>query len=603
MVRLDQFGARFTRCAVQDLSRFTGTHSSDERFSVVPSSLPSRAALTEVFLWEQNLPSRIVRLFTMLQTSKEAFADSHRRLKVPIDRSVSVSRDRKGSLTTLSRWIKMGVLLAVLVIGGATVFMVSHWPFTRETIVNALQEKFSSTVELKAFHGTYFPPGCVAEGMTFRRNGDGNAPPIATIERLTIQGAYWESFSIPKRVRRVRVEGLRMFVSPGTESPGNAVRPTSRPQQSALIIDEIIADGAVVEFASGKPGTEPLKFDIHKLTLNSVADDRPMSYHAALLNAKPPGEIHADGQFGPLRPQNVRQTPLSGSYVFQRADLGVFSGIEGTLSSAGKFNGVLEQIQVEGSTDAPDFKVARSNHAVHLKTQFSGMVNGIDGDVSLSSVQAQFGRTALVSQIEVAEKTASEGKTVSVGATEQEGRIQDWLFLLAKSQRPALTGAMNFRAQVAVPPGKRTFIERVNLRADFGIDAASFVSAATQQAVDNLSQVAEGEKENDDPANVVEHLKGHVVLNHAIATFSDLSFSVPGALAHLHGTYGLLTQNINLRGSLQLDNKLSKGAKGMKSVLLKSVEPFLKKAKAGEIIPIKVGGTFSHPSYGLDLGP
>jgi hypothetical protein len=41
----------------------------------------------------------------------------------------------------------------------------------------------------------------------------------------------------------------------------------------------------------------------------------------------------------------------------------------------------------------------------------------------------------------------------------------------------------------------------------------------------------------------------------------------------------------------------------MKSVLLKSVEPFLKKAKAGEIIPIKVGGTFSHPSYGLDLGP
>src|SRR5580658_4362088 len=111
MVRLDQFGARFTRCAVQDLSRFTGTHSSDERFSVVPSSLPSRAALTEVFLWEQNLPSRIVRLFTMLQTSKEAFADSHRRLKVPIDRSVSVSRDRKGSLTTLSRWIKMGVLL------------------------------------------------------------------------------------------------------------------------------------------------------------------------------------------------------------------------------------------------------------------------------------------------------------------------------------------------------------------------------------------------------------------------------------------------------------------------------------------------------------
>jgi hypothetical protein len=301
---------------------------------------------------------------------------------------------------TLSRWIKIGGLSAVLVIGGATVFMVIRWPFTRATIVKALQEKFSSTVELRAFHGTYFPLGCVAEGVTFRRNSDGNAPPIATIDRLTIQGAYWEFFRIPKRVRRVRVEGLRMFVSPGSESTGNAGQPTSRPQQSALIIDEIIADGAVVEFGFGEPGTEQLKYQIHKLTLNSVADDRPMSFHAALLNAKPPGEIRTDGQFGPLRPQNVRQTPLSGSYVFQRADLGVFSGIEGTLSSVGKFSGVLEYIQVEGSTDAPDFKVSRSDHAVHLKTQFSGMVNGMDGDVSLSSVQAQFGRTALVSQIE-----------------------------------------------------------------------------------------------------------------------------------------------------------------------------------------------------------
>jgi hypothetical protein len=63
----------------------------------------------------------------------------------------------------------------------------------------------------------------------------------------------------------------------------------------------------------------------------------------------------------------------------------------------------------------------------------------------------------------------------------------------------------------------------------------------------------------------------------------------------------LLTQNIDLHGSLQLDHKLSKGTKGMKSVLLKSVEPLLKKKKAGEIVPIKVGGTFSHPSYGLDV--
>jgi hypothetical protein len=503
----------------------------------------------------------------------------------------------------LAGWGKIGGLLALVVIGGTALLVASRWPFTRDTIVRALQETFSSTVELKAFHGTYFTPGCVAEGLTFRRNSDRNAPPIATIEKLTIQSSYWGFFTSPKGVRRVRVEGLRVFVSPRSEGTDNEPRPTGRQEQVALTIKEIIADGAVVEFASDEPGKESLKYVIHKLTLNSVSGDRPMSFHAALQNATPPGEIHTDGQFGPLRPKNVGQTVLSGSYTFQQADLGVFPGIAGMLSSTGTFNGVLEQIEVVGSTDTSTFQVTRSNHPVHLKTQFHANVNGLDGDVSLQSVRAQFERTSVASQGEVAKKAGSEGKTVSLEATEPQGRIEDWLRLLSKTDHPALTGAMIFRAQVLVPPGNRDFIERVTLRGDFGIDTVNFTRPTTQENIDNLSQVAQGEKENEDPASVLENLKGHVVLKDAIVTFPDLFFSVPGALAHLHGTYGLLTQQVNFHGTLQVDNKLSKGSKGMKSFLLKFVEPFLKKKDTGEIVPIKIGGTFRHPSYGLDLGP
>jgi hypothetical protein len=502
----------------------------------------------------------------------------------------------------LSRSIKIGGLLAVVVIGGAAALVSTHWPFTRDTIVRALHEEFSSTVELKTFHATYFTPGCVAEGVTLRRNSDRNAPPIATIEKLTIQGSYLGLFSIPKRVPRVKVEGLHVFASPRSESTGNEAPPTGGLEQFALVIDEVIADGAVVEFASGEPGAEPLKFEIHKLTLNSVADDRPISFHATLLNPEPPGEIRTDGQFGPLRPQGAGHTVLSGSYVFQHADLGVFSGIAGMLSSTGKFNGVLEHIEVEGSTDAPNFQVT-TNHAVDLKTQFHAIVNGMDGDVALQSVHAQLERTSVVSQGEVANKAGSEGKTVSLGATELQGRIQDWLLLFSKADPPAMTGAMNFTVQVRVPPGKRHFIERVNLQGDFGIDAASFTRSTTQGNVNTLSQVAQGAKENDDPASVIENLKGHVVLKDAIATFSDLSFSVPGALARMHGTYGLLTQQLDLHGTVRVDNKLSKGSKGMDSFLLKFVEPFLKKKNAGEIVPIRVGGTLHHPSYGLDVVP
>jgi hypothetical protein len=89
---------------------------------------------------------------------------------------------------------------------------------------------------------------------------------------------------------------------------------------------------------------------------------------------------------------------------------------------------------------------------------------------------------------------------------------------------------------------------------------------------------------------VVENLKGHVVLKDTIATFSDLSFSVPATLAHVDGTYGVLTQQVNFHGTLQVDNKLSKGSKGMKSFLLKFAEPFLNKKNAVETVPIKIGG-------------
>ena len=255
--------------------------------------------------------------------------------------------------------------------------------------------------------------------MTFRRNSDRNAPPIATVEKLTIQGSYWGFFGILKRIRRVRIEGLHILASPSSESTGNEAR--AAPVPSTFVIDEIIADGSVVEFGSGEPGTEPLKFEIHELTLNSVADDRPMSFHVALLNPKPPGEIRSDGQFGPLQPQNVGQTPLSAPIYFQGMNLGVFPGIGGTLSSTGKFNGVLEHIEIEGSTDTPDFRVTRSNHTVPLKTQFHAIVNGMDGDVSLQSVQAQFERTSVVSHLEVAKKADSEGKTVSLDATRDAG--------------------------------------------------------------------------------------------------------------------------------------------------------------------------------------
>ena len=72
----------------------------------------------------------------------------------------------------------------------------------------------------------------------------------------------------------------------------------------------------------------------------------------------------------------------------------------------------------------------------------------------------------------------------------------------------------------------------------------------------------------------------------------------------MHGTYGILTEKIDLHGHLRVDHKLSNGTSGLKGAFLKVAEQFFrssKKVKNAEIVPIKMGGTFSEPTYGLDI--
>ena len=70
----------------------------------------------------------------------------------------------------------------------------------------------------------------------------------------------------------------------------------------------------------------------------------PMKYEAGLTNPSPPGEIHSVGSFGPWRSAEPGDTPLSGDYTFDHADLGVFHGIAGILKSTGRFEGEFSAV-------------------------------------------------------------------------------------------------------------------------------------------------------------------------------------------------------------------------------------------------------------------
>jgi hypothetical protein len=100
---------------------------------------------------------------------------------------------------------------------------------------------------------------------------------------------------------------------------------------------------------------------------------------------------------------------------------------------------------------------------------------------------------------------------------------------------------------------------------------------------------------------VLSDLKGHAVVKNGTARLSSLSFRVPGAMAQMQGTYSLITEKIDLRGTLKTDADVSKTTHGIKSLLLKVLDPLFKNKRGGYVAPVKITGTYQHPLFGLDL--
>lgn len=495
-----------------------------------------------------------------------------------------------------------GVFTLALGIGG--MILALHWPFSQEGITQSLQEDFPVTVSFQKFHSAYFPhPGCVGEGLAFRRLGSSpDTPPIVTIQRFTIEAHYTDLLLRPGYLASIVMNGFRVHVPP----PGTTLEQSSwKETKSTTRVGEIVADGAAVEIARADANA-PLRFEIHTLKLTSVSSSKPMSYDVSLHNPLPPGEIRAHGHFGPWNSSDPGQSPVEGQYTFQNADLGTFNGISGILSSEGEFQGMLRHIETPGSIDIPDFMVTQSKHSVHLISEFHAFVDGTNGDVELERVSAAFLKTRVLAQGKIVGHAGQHGKTTSVELTVHDGRIQDVLRLFVSELKPPLNGTTSFRAHVVIPPEKRPFVREVQLSGDFGIEGGQFTKTTTQKDVDTLSEKARGAKPDDkledaDPERVISNLAGHVELRVATATFSNLSFNVPGALAQMHGTYNLESEAVDLHGTLTTDTEFSKMSGGFKSVLLKPFDVFFKRNHAGAVIPVHLIGKYHAPEFGLDL--
>jgi len=499
----------------------------------------------------------------------------------------------------LKNWllaVLLGAFLLIFVFAALSPVISS---IARTRVQSALQARFDSDLVIRNLRVSLFPSVRLSgDSIVFHRKGHPGDPPLIQIARFTASGNIMGLLA--RHLALVHIEGLVIQVPPkGSGSAG----PRGGGKSPHFVIDEIIADGTKLSIIPRDSWKEPLVFDIKTLRMHNARSNGPLSFNAVLTNAKPPGEINSQGTFGPWDAKEPGDTPVSGSYTFRNADLGVFKGISGALSSEGSYRGALERIEAAGHTDVPNFMVTLAGNPVHLTTDYQAVIDGTKGNTYLTSVTARFEHSTLVANGLVEGKRGVAGKTVSLDATVAGGRLEDMLRLSVHAANPPLRGAISFHSKIVIPPGNGDVVEKLKLSGAFAVSAAQFSQPDVQKKINGLSHRGEGNPDDATAPTVVSDFHGKFSLDRGVLAVHDLSFHVPGVGIALNGKYALEDQSLRFEGTATLAANISQTTTGFKSTLLKALDPFFRKkgSAAGAVIPIFISGTPSKPSFGLNV--
>ena len=109
--------------------------------------------------------------------------------------------------------------------------------------------------------------------------------------KLVVESSF--SGLLRKHLAVIRLEGAKVsFPELGT---GQSWNPTS----SEVVVDELMANGAVLEFARHDPKSPKVSFAVQYFVAHHLASHDPMAFEVRLTNPSPPGEVIAHGSFGP----------------------------------------------------------------------------------------------------------------------------------------------------------------------------------------------------------------------------------------------------------------------------------------------------------------
>ena len=494
----------------------------------------------------------------------------------------------------------IGIGLPVLVLLVAGVYVADqYWPYRYRNVKPLLEQVLASKVTVSAYHRTYFPhPGFVAKALTLRRNTAPDLPPVGSTEDLIVQGSWLDLLMFRRQVQLVDIKGLHVVIPPvGSRAnredfpPGSSVDFTG----PVTAVKTLIIRSAVLDImrTNGSRYTYPIR----DLIVHDLQQGRPLSYSVDMQNADPAGRIQAKGHFGPVSPNNLGATPVSGTFKFTDVQLNQIGELHGTLTSEGHFSGALAAIEASATASTNDLAVS-DGRPTPANGSVQCMVNALDGNVVLHHVEVKTGATTVDAAGTVA-GAPNAPKTTELDLTVTKGRAQDLLRPFLKN-RPPITGAVALKAHAHLAPrvGDAKFLKRLSVDGSLFLPGERLTNPETEQTLTGFSQRAQAKPEKTDaedaeadaPADVLTSIEGQVKIRDGVVSSEQLTFGIPGALAKLNGSYDLRNGTVHLVGNLKMESDISHVTTGFKSLLLKPLAPFFKKKHAGAVVPIAVTG-------------
>jgi hypothetical protein len=486
--------------------------------------------------------------------------------------------------------------------------IVAAVPFSSESarrrLADVLSSRLDAEVEIQSLDWHVFPsPSAEGTGVTVRHRGRRDVPPLISVARFSATGSV--AGLLGRHISRVTISGLDIQIPPDRNHDGG--KPVEQEREAGgsartLVVDDLISNDAHLSIIPDEPDRDPKVWSIHRLHMTSVGFDRAMPYEAVLTNGLPPGEIATHGSFGPWQKEEPGLTPLDGAFSFEHADLSVFKGISGILSSQGTFGGLLNRLDVHGDTDVPNFALSTAGHPVPLRTTYHAIVDGTNGNTMLERIDATLLNTSFVAAGGVIGHHGQDGRTITLDVKMAKGRLEDVLALAVKSAKPPMTGSIRLDTKLLLPPGEEDIVKKLRLNGHFVVADTRFSDLDVQEKIDELSHRGRGRKADAPPQRVAARFTGAFNLTRGTLALPDISFDVPGSTVRLAGSYDLLPETLAFRGTLLMDAKVSETQTGVKHLLLKVVDPLFARDGGGSEIPIRIEGTRTNPSFGLDKG-